>query len=205
MEPHEPCDETRDLLGVEVVGGEAVVELLDELVVLHGLVNQLLVFFERLGDGLHPLPDLGQLLNAVGLLVELATDEFEVFAGVVGLLAKLPCEQLEYCVAECLALLGQGLAHVLGVDPEGSDDDGGGQRALQLLLLLEMVLHLRLHLRRRVALRLVGSVTRGLYDTYLSITYIRSDGSPPPPSPPPPSGSETRRFCKERLYDQTCL
>ena len=59
-----PCYQI-PLLEVEVVRGETVVELLNELVVGHGLVDELLVLLEFLWDHVHPLLLLRQILNAV--------------------------------------------------------------------------------------------------------------------------------------------
>ena len=57
---------------------QVVVELLNELIVFHGLVYGLLVLLDFNRDGGDPLPHLCQLLDRVRLLVQLARDQFEL-------------------------------------------------------------------------------------------------------------------------------
>ena len=46
-------------LGIEVIDCEIVKEFLYQFIVLHGLVNQFLIFLQRVGNGLHPLAHFG--------------------------------------------------------------------------------------------------------------------------------------------------
>lgn len=72
---------TLSLLEIKVICGEAVVELLYQFVIGHGFIDQLLMLFQFLRDGLHPFLLLGEILDAVWFVVETAGDGFELFTG----------------------------------------------------------------------------------------------------------------------------
>ena len=66
------------LLEIEIIRWQIVEEFLNEFIVSHGLVDQLRVLFELLRDGFHPQLLVGEILYAVGFVVQATRDGFKL-------------------------------------------------------------------------------------------------------------------------------